>query len=252
MKFSVVTVLPEMLNAICDYGVTSRAVKKGLLDITAVNPREFTKDKHRTVDDRPYGGGPGMVMMLEPLRQAIHQAKAQTKGNSKVVYVSPQGAVFNQQKAKNLAASGEHIILLAGRYEGVDQRLIDQEIDEEISLGDFVVSGGELPAMMIIDAVARCLPGVLGHQDSAIEDSFFNGLLDHPHYTRPEVDETTKAGVADVLLSGNHEKIRRWRLQQALGQTWLKRPDLLTKRCLSDEEQALLAEFQKEWQNQQT
>ena len=252
MKFSVVTVLPEMLNAICDYGVTSRAVKKGLIDITTVNPRGFTTDKHRTVDDRPYGGGPGMVMMLQPLRQAIHQAKAQTQGACKVVYVSPQGAVFNQQKAKDLAASGEHIILLAGRYEGVDQRLIDQEIDEEISLGDFVVSGGELPAMMIIDAVARCLPGVLGHQDSAVEDSFFNGLLDHPHYTRPEVDETTKAGVADILLSGNHEKIRRWRLQQALGQTWLKRPDLLTKRCLSNEEQALLAEFQKEWQNKQT
>lgn len=251
MKFSVVTVMPEMLNAICEYGVTSRAIDKGIIDVVAVNPREFANDKHRTVDDRPYGGGPGMVMMLEPLRQAIHQAKAQSP-EAKVVYLSPQGAAFNQQKAKEFAANERHLVLLAGRYEGVDQRLIDQEVDEEISLGDFVVSGGELPAMMMIDAISRCLPGVLGHQDSAVEDSFFNGLLDHPHYTRPELDSATGAKVADVLLSGNHEKIRCWRLQQALGQTWLKRPDLLTKRCLSDEEQALLAEFQKEWQNQQT
>lgn len=186
-----------------------------------------------------------MVMMIEPLRQAIGLSKARLKEQTgfepPVIYLSPQGKVFNQQKAKELARLPA-VVFLAGRYEGVDQRLIDQHVDEELSLGDFVVSGGELPAMLVMDAVARCLPGVLGHEGSAQADSFFDGLLDHPHYTRPENDNGHM--VPSVLLSGNHEVIRRWRLQQALGQTWLKRPDLLTERRLTEEEQRLLAEFQ--------
>ena len=257
MKFSVVTLFPEMLSAISDYGVTSRAIKQQLLEIDAVNPRDFTHDKHRTVDDRPYGGGPGMVMMVEPLRRAIEEAKARLgkQGKeTKVIYVSPQGVTFDQKKAKALAELPS-LIIVAGRYEGLDQRVIDHDIDEEISLGDFVVSGGELPAMMMIDAIARCIPKVLGHQDSATEDSFFNGLLDHPHYTRPVVDEETNSTVAEVLLSGNHEKIRQWRLQQVLGQTWLKRPDLLEvlqeSRSLTKEEHKLLAEFKQQWQSKE-
>lgn len=252
MKFTVVTLFPQMLEAITSFGVTSRAIKKNLLFVDAVNPRDFTEDRHRTVDDRPYGGGPGMVMMVEPLRLAIHQAKAKTSSvlgldetEVKVIYLSPQGKVFDQAKAKELACL-PGVVLLAGRYEGVDQRLIDAEVDEEISIGDFVVSGGELPAMVLIDAVARCLPDVLGHQDSAQEDSFFAGLLDHPHYTRPE--EYDGVVVPSILLSGNHEAIRVWRLKQALGQSWLRRPDLLIDKCLSGEEQRLLAEFQQEWQ----
>lgn len=245
MKFGVVTIFPEMLSGITEYGVTSRAVKQALISVDSWNPRDFTVDKHRTVDDRPYGGGPGMVMLIEPLKKAIQQAKAELGEATPVIYMSPQGKPFNQDRAKALSELPA-VILLAGRYEGVDQRLLDQEIDEEISLGDFVVSGGELPAMMVIDAVARCLPGVLGHEDSAQEDSFFDGLLDHPHYTRPE--ESYSAVVPPVLLSGNHDAIRVWRLKQALGQTWLKRPELLENRCLTEEEQYLLAEFQQEWQ----
>lgn len=252
MKFGVVTLFPEMFAAITEFGVSSRAVKQNLISVESWNPRDFTQDKHRTVDDRPYGGGPGMVMMIEPIRMAIHQAKVRLGENTPVVYLSPQGQVFNQQKAK-LLSQLPAIILLAGRYEGVDQRLLDQEIDEEISVGDFVVSGGELPAMLVIDAIARCLPGVLGHADSAQEDSFFEGLLDHPHYTRPEEDgqsgdQQNSGKVPTVLLGGNHEAIRVWRLKQALGQTWLKRPDLLTDRSLTEEEQQLLTEFQQEWQ----
>jgi tRNA (guanine37-N1)-methyltransferase len=242
MKFGVVTLFPDMLDGITKYGITSRAVKKGFIDVLSWNPRDFTEDVHRTVDDRPYGGGPGMVMMIDPLKKAIHQAKAELGQDAKVVYLSPQGKPFNQAKARALSENG-NLILVAGRYEGIDQRLIDHEIDEEISIGDFVVSGGELPAMMLIDAVARCIPSVLGHQDSAVEDSFFDGLLDHPHYTRPESNGEDK--VPDVLLSGNHKKIKAWRLQQALGQTWLKRPDLLQLRQLSDEEAALLEAFKE-------
>lgn len=246
MKFGVVTIFPQMLAGITEYGITSRAVKQGIIDVECWNPRDFTHDRHRTVDDRPYGGGPGMVMMIDPLRDAIQAAKASINADNPaavpVVYLSPQGRVFNQARASELAKlSG--FVLLAGRYEGVDQRLIDNEVDEEISIGDFVVSGGELPAMIVIDAVARCLPNVLGHEDSAIEDSFFAGLLDHPHYTRPEDDNGDK--VPEVLLSGNHEAIRVWRLQQALGQTWLKRPDLLEARQLSDEEAELLEAFKQ-------
>lgn len=259
MKFGVVTVFPDMFEGITRFGVTSRAVKQGLISLQAWNPRDFTEDRHRTVDDRPYGGGPGMVMLIEPLRKAIQQAKGDLKAelgvDVPVVYMSPQGKRFDQAKAKALSELPA-LILLAGRYEGVDQRLIEQEVDEEISLGDFVVSGGELPAMMVIDAVSRCLPGVLGHDESAKEDSFFEGLLDHPQYTRPVLDEDESGQqsleVPAVLLSGNHENIRVWRLKQALGNTWLKRPDLLENRCLTDEEQELLAEFQQEWQQQRS
>ncbi len=250
MKFGVVTIFPEVLAGITEFGITSQAIKRGVISVESWNPRDFTNDKHRTVDDRPYGGGPGMVMMIEPLKQALHQAKQVLGEKTPVIYLSPQGGVFNQAKAKTLAELPA-VILLAGRYEGIDQRLLEQEVDEEISMGDFVVSGGELPAMMVIDAVSRCLPGVLGHEDSASEDSFYKGLLDHPHYTRPEQQpeqheiEGVSFNVPEVLLSGNHEKIRRWRLQQALGQTWLKRPDLLEARELSDEEVELLQAFKE-------
>lgn len=260
MKFTVLTLFPEMFAAISEHGITSRALKQGLIELDTVNPRLFTEDKHRTVDDRPFGGGPGMLMLIEPLRKALAsvmpsqdlQGSSVTSAddgekvsNPKVVYLSPQGSVFDQAMAKRLAKE-DALILIAGRYEGLDQRFIDHFVDEEISVGDFVVSGGELPAMTVIDAVSRCLPGVLGHAQSAQEDSFFDGLLDHPQYTRPEVYplEGEEQKVPDVLLSGNHQKIRRWRLKQALGRTWSRRPDLLKARTLSDEEAQLLAEFQ--------
>ena len=251
MKFTLVTLFPEMVAGITDYGVTSRAVKRGIISVETVNPRDFTQDKHRTVDDRPYGGGPGMVMMIAPLRAAISHAKAQHhEMPAKVVYLSPQGAPFNQAKAMELAQLPA-LVLVAGRYEGIDQRLLEQDVDEEISVGDFVVSGGELPAMLVMDAIARCLPDVLGHEASAVEDSFMTGLLDCPHYTRPLLDEETGMQVPQVLLSGDHAAIKAWRLQQALGQTWLKRPDLLVQKELSREEQQLLADFQRQWQQEQ-
>lgn len=218
------------------------------MSVTAWNPRDFTEDRHRTVDDRPYGGGPGMVMMIEPVRRAILQAKRELGSETRVIHLSPQGEVFSQKRARELSKLPA-LVLLATRYEGIDQRLIESEVDEEISLGDYVVSGGELPAMMVIDAVARNLPDVLGHEDSATADSFTDGLLDHPHYTRPESDGGWM--VPEVLLGGNHEAIRIWRLKQALGRTWLKRPDLLEKRVLGREEGRLLAEFQREWSQNQ-
>ncbi len=248
MQFSVLSLLPEMFTALTKSGVTSRAIKNELLSVNVVNPREFTTDRHRTVDSRPCGGGPGMVMKIEPLRKALSSVKAGLPENSSapVVYLSPQGQTFDQAKARDLAKL-EHVILIAGRYEGIDQRFIDNYVDEEISLGDFVVSGGELPAMMLMDAVARCVPGVLGHELSAQEDSFFEGLLDHPQYTKPNeyLGENGLEQVPDVLLGGNHEHIRRWRLKQALGRTWLRRPDLLSARTLSKEEQFLLDEFKQ-------
>lgn len=240
MQFGLITLFPDMLNALMGSGITSRACQQGLIGIRSWNPRDFTQDKHRTVDDRSYGGGPGMVMMIEPLRKAIHQAKAELGSYTRVVYMSPQGKPFTQAKAKELSTLPA-VIFVAGRYEGIDQRLLEQEIDEEISIGDFVVSGGELPAMLVMDAVSRCIPEVLGHHESAEKDSFSDGLLDHPHYTRPENDGGNK--VPEVLLSGNHEAIRRWRLEQSLGQTWLKRPDLLEGRQLSKEESRLLEAF---------
>ena len=240
MHIGVITLFPEMLDAITNYGISGRAVKQGLVSIKSWNPREFTEDKHQTVDDRPYGGGPGMVMKIAPLRQAIQAAKADMGEDSKVIYLSPQGRPLDQQGVEALSAQHK-LILLAGRYEGVDQRIIDAEVDEEWSIGDYVLSGGELAAMVVIDTVVRQIPGALGHKDSAQEDSFAEGLLDCPHYTRPEDDNGD--AVPEVLLSGDHEAIRRWRLQQSLGRTWLKRNDLLAHRQLTEEEQTLLADF---------
>ncbi|WP_290697993.1 tRNA (guanosine(37)-N1)-methyltransferase TrmD [Amphritea sp.] len=243
MWIGVVTLFPEMFEAITRNGVTGRAVRNGLLDVQCWNPREFTKDKHRTVDDRPYGGGPGMLMKVQPLRDAIHAAKQTAGDKTRVIYLSPQGRRLDHSGVKELAAC-ERLILVAGRYEGIDERLVETEIDEEWSLGDFVLSGGELPAMVMIDAVSRLVPGVLGHQDSATEDSFCDGLLDCPHFTRPE--ELDEMSVPDVLLSGNHEAIRRWRLKQQLGRTWKRRPDLLDDLRLDKEQQTLLNEFIRE------
>lgn len=239
----VVSLFPEMFRAITEQGVTGRAIKRELLSVQCWNPRDFTTDKHRTVDDRPYGGGPGMLMMVEPLRKAIHAAKAACRGKAKVIYMSPQGKQLTQPSVKRLV-NDEKLIIVAGRYEGIDERVIQAEVDEEWSVGDYVLSGGELPAMTMIDAMARLVPGVLGHSDSAEFDSFTDGLLDHPHYTRPEtLDGKT---VPSVLLSGNHEVIRRWRLKQSLGRTWQRRPELLNNLALTEEQQQLLAEFQSE------
>lgn len=242
MKIGVVTLFPEMFDAVIDYGITRRAVDQGLLELTCWNPRDYTGDRHRTVDDRPYGGGPGMVMKIEPLRAAIQAARAQLR-TARVAYMSPQGRPLDQRGVAELAARDE-LILVAGRYEGIDERLIEIEIDEEWSLGDYVLSGGELAAMVVIDAVTRLLPGALGHEQSAAQDSFAAGLLDHPHYTRPEEYEGRR--VPEVLAGGNHEAIRRWRLKQALGRTWRRRPELLATLALDKEQQALLEEFKRE------
>ncbi|MCP4597674.1 tRNA (guanosine(37)-N1)-methyltransferase TrmD [Neptuniibacter sp.] len=245
MWFGVVTLFPEMFEAISCYGVTGRAVKNGLIQMQCWSPRDFAHDKHKTVDDRPYGGGPGMLMKVQPLRDAIHAAKQAAGGDVKVIYLSPQGRRLDHAGVQELA-SREKLILVAGRYEGIDERLIETEIDEEWSLGDFVLSGGELPAMTMIDSVSRLVPGVLGHQDSATEDSFHDGLLDCPHYTRPE--QLDDMQVPDVLLSGNHKEIRRWRLKQQLGRTWQRRPDLLESLELDAEQKALLTDFIRETQ----
>ena len=238
MRFDVISLFPEMFEAM-RYGVTGRAIERGQATLALWNPRDYAEDVHRTVDDRPYGGGPGMVMMVEPLRRAIEDAKAAAP-ESRVLCLSPQGRRLDQASVRAMA-SESGFVLLAGRYEGIDERLIDAHVDQEWSVGDYVLSGGELPAMVMMDAVIRLLPGVLGHVDSAEQDSYGDGLLDCPHYTRPEeIDGRT---VPEVLTSGNHELIRRWRLQQALGRTWLRRPDLLENRRLSSEEQVLLDEF---------
>ena len=240
MRFDVVTLFPDMLKAITENGVSGRAIRNGLIEVNAWNPREYTHDRHRTVDDRPYGGGPGMLMKIQPLRDAIQAAKEAAGPDTTVIYLSPQGRRLDQAGVQELAKR-KKLVLVAGRYEGIDERLVETEIDEEWSLGDFVLSGGELPAMTLIDAVSRFVPGTLGHQDSAQEDSFAEGLLDCPHYTRPEVFEDRE--VPEVLLSGNHEHIRQWRLKQSLGRTWLRRPDLLEGRAMTSEEERLLAEF---------
>lgn len=238
MRFDVVTLLPEMFEA-ARLGVTGRAFERGQAQLRLWNPRDYTHDVHRTVDDRPYGGGPGMVMKVEPLRAAILDARRAAPG-SRVAYLSPQGRRFDQQAAAELAGR-DGLILVAGRYEGVDERIIACHVDEEWSIGDYVLSGGELAAMVVMDAVIRLLPGVLGHEDSAAQDSYMAGLLDCPHYTRPE--EIDGLRVPGVLLSGNHEQIRRWRLKQALGRTWERRPDLLAHRELTGEERKLLDEY---------
>jgi tRNA (guanine37-N1)-methyltransferase len=240
VRFDVVTLFPEMFEAM-RRGVTGRAIERRLAGLVCWNPRDYTDDVHRTVDDRPYGGGPGMVMRVEPVREALRAAREASPG-SRVVYLSPQGRRFDQVAAARWAERSG-LILLAGRYEGIDERLVETEIDEEWSIGDYVLAGGELAAMVIIEAVIRLLPGALGHADSADQDSFGDGLLDCPHYTRPAVLDGRP--VPPVLLSGDHEAIRRWRLQQALGRTWLRRPDLLAARALTDEERDLLDEFMR-------
>lgn len=244
MKLGIIALFPEMFDAITQYGVTGRAVTQGKLSLDYWTPRDFTTDKHQTVDDRPYGGGPGMVMKVEPLQQAIRAAKQQLGEQTKVAYMSPQGRKLDQQGLQELATR-EAMIFVAGRYEGIDERLISEEIDEEWSIGDYVLSGGELAAMIMIDGMARLLPGVLGDEESAQQDSFMEGLLDHPHYTRPE--QLSDQQVPKVLLSGDHEAIRKWRLKQALGRTWLRRSDLLESKSLSSEQSALLEQFIAEY-----
>ena len=245
LQISVVTLFPEMFAAVSEYGVTGRAVGSGLLQLSTVNPRDFATDRHRTVDDRPYGGGPGMVMLAQPLLAAIRTARSSLPGAT-VCYLSPQGQRLRQQDVTDFAGR-DSFILIAGRYEGVDERVVELEVDEEWSIGDYVLSGGELPAMALIDAVARRLPGALGNDESAVQDSFFQGLLDCPHYTRPEQVEGRSA--PPVLLSGDHQEIRRWRLKQALGRTWQRRPDLLDTLQLDAGEQALLDEYIAEQRN---
>jgi tRNA (guanine37-N1)-methyltransferase len=239
MRFDVITLFPEAFRALDAQGVTGRALERGIASLHLWNPRDFTHDVHRTVDDRPYGGGPGMVMKAEPLAAAIAAAKAAAP-TSRVAYLSPQGQTLDQAAIGRIAA-GPGWILIAGRYEGIDERLVERLVDEEWSIGDFVLSGGELPAMVVMDAVIRLLPGALGHQDSAREDSYMDGLLDCPHYTRPETVEGVP--VPPVLLSGDHAAIARWRRRQALGRTWLRRPELLERRGLDADDQALLDEF---------
>ncbi|MCK5386458.1 MAG: tRNA (guanosine(37)-N1)-methyltransferase TrmD [Gammaproteobacteria bacterium] len=248
MHIEVVTLFPEMFSALSDHGVTGRAIQNGLVQLGTINPRDYTDDRHNTVDARPYGGGPGMVMLVEPLRAAIREAKkalGEHGPKAKVIYLSPQGRKLDQAGLQDLAKR-EEIILLCGRYEGIDERLIASEVDEEWSIGDYVISGGELAAMVLIDGITRLVPGALGHEESAEQDSFMNGLLDTPHYTRPEVLDGV--AVPDVLLSGHHKNIERWRLKQALGRTWLRRPDMLEKLTLTQAQEDLLAEYIREYE----
>lgn len=249
MRFDVVTLFPEMVESVAKVGVLGRAITNGQLQLNSWNPRDYTKDKHRTVDDRPYGGGPGMLMKVEPLKLAIEDAKKEAQNNgfhSRVIYMSPQGKRVTQQDVVRLAEQ-PGLILIAGRYEGIDERIIETHVDEEWSIGDYVLSGGELPALVLIDAIARMIPGVLGDENSAKEDSFMQGLLDCPHYTRPE--EIDGRIVPQVLLSGNHRDIDRWRLQQSLGRSWLRRPDLIEALNLTDEQKQLLEAFKQENNN---
>jgi tRNA (guanine37-N1)-methyltransferase len=243
MQIAVVSIFPEMVGQVAEYGVVGRAKERQLLSLTCENPRDYTSDPHRTVDDRPYGGGPGMVLKYEPAASAIRAAKDRLPEGSPVVCLSPQGKVFDQGTAGRYAGL-QGLILLAGRYEGIDERLIESEVDEELSLGDFVLSGGEIAAMAVIDAIARLLPGVLGDEESAVQDSFMEGLLDHPHYTRPE--SISGQRVPAVLLSGDHARIARWRYKQALGRSFLRRPDLVKKLNLDHEQRKLLDEYLKE------
>lgn len=239
MRFDVVTLFPELFRVLLDQGVTGRALVRGIAELRLWNPRDYTRDVHRTVDDRPYGGGPGMVMKVQPLRDAILAARAEAP-ESRVAYLSPQGRPLDQAAMLGIARA-RGWILVAGRYEGIDERLIEGYVDEEWSIGDYVLSGGELAAMVVMDAVVRLLPGTLGHAQSAEQDSHMDGLLDHPQYTRPE--QVDGMGVPEVLLSGDHGAIRRWRLRQALTRTWLRRPELLQGRAFTPEERALLAEI---------
>lgn len=250
LSVAVVTLFPEMIESGSRFGITGRALDNGLWRLTTVNPRDFATDNHRTIDDRPYGGGPGMVMMAAPLEQAIDRAQADVAGaagksRAKVVYLSPQGERLTHARVMQLK-NEERLVLLAGRYEGIDERLLERRVDLEISLGDYVLSGGELPALVLIDALVRQLPGATNDPESINAESFVDGLLDCPHYTRPEVH--ADVAVPAVLMSGNHADIRRWRLKQSLGRTWLRRPDLVSGRELSKEESRLLDEFKREFQ----
>jgi tRNA (guanine37-N1)-methyltransferase len=243
MRIDVITLFPESLEGLASLGVIGRALREGLVELKTWNPRDLATDRHRTVDDRPYGGGPGMVMAIEPLSSTITAAREEHADGTRVSLMSPQGRKLDQAGVEELAGR-KGLILVCGRYEGIDERLIESDIDEQWSIGDYVISGGELAAAVLIDAVSRLLPGVLGHEQSAIEDSFVDGLLDHPHYTRPEV--AGGKAVPEVLLSGDHEAIRRWRRKQALGRTWQLRPDLLENREMDKEAEILLKEFRHE------
>ena len=240
LRIEVVTLFPESVQTLLQFGVTGRAVERRLLEVGTSNPRDYATDKHKTVDDRPYGGGPGMVMKVETLRAAIRVAREKAGAEAKVIYLSPQGRKLDQAAVRELLQQPA-LVLVAGRYEGVDERLLETEVDEEWSIGDYVLSGGELPALVMIDALARLIPGALNDGESAAQDSFENGLLDCPHYTRPEVLDGMQ--VPEVLLSGDHAAIRRWRMQQMLGRTWLRRPDLLEELALSAEQKELLEDF---------
>lgn len=245
MRIDVITLFPHMFAGLTEYGVTGRALGRGLIHLGLWNPRDYALNKHRSVDDRPYGGGPGMVMQTQPLSDALKAAQAATTQHRPVIYLSPQGRRLDQQGVQELT-QGQGLVLIAGRYEGIDQRFIDACVDEEWSIGDYVLSGGELAAMVLIDAMARLMPGALGHEESAKCDSFSAGLLDCPHFTRPEEENGVR--VPEVLLSGDHRAIERWRRKEALGHTWLKRPDLLAKLVLDEEQKQLLAEFVNERQ----
>ena len=242
MRIDVVTLFPDMVRNQTGFGIQSRAITQGLLELETWNPRDFTRDRNGAVDDRPYGGGPGMVLQVQPLLAAIEAAR-RAGPPAPVICLSPQGRRFTQDKARELAVR-ERLILVAGRYEGIDERIIELVVDEELSIGDYVLSGGELPVLVVMDAITRLLPGALGAADSASEESFMDGLLDYPHYTRPE--EIAGRRVPEVLLGGDHARIRRWRTKQALGRTWQRRPDLLDGLALDAEQRALLAEFIEE------
>ncbi len=247
MQFDCITLFPEMFAAVTEWGITRRAREQGRFGLRTWNPRDFTTDNHRTVDDRPYGGGPGMVMLADPLEQVVNAAQTAGEGRARVIYLSPQGAVLDHKKVIGLSAE-PRLLLLCGRYEGIDERLLSRVVDEEVSVGDYVLSGGELAAMVLIDACVRQLPGVLNDEGSAAQDSFSAGLLEGPQYTRPEVYQGE--AVPPVLMSGNHADITRWRLKQAIGRTWLRRPELLESRGLSQTEKSLLEEFRRD-QNEQ-
>ncbi|MCB1718177.1 MAG: tRNA (guanosine(37)-N1)-methyltransferase TrmD [Candidatus Competibacteraceae bacterium] len=247
MRIDVITLFPEMLTAVRDFGISGRAIARGLVSLNAWNPRDYTQDRHRTVDDRPYGGGPGMVLKVQPLRAALHAARSAANSQGTVLSLSPQGRRLSQNWARELSKL-PHLILIAGRYEGIDERFTVTEVDQECSIGDYVLSGGELAAMIVIDAVIRLLPGTLGDAESAQQDSFMEGLLDYPHFTRPE--QIDDLAVPPVLLSGDHDAIRRWRLQQSLGRTWLRRPELLESLQLDAEQQQLLTEFIRDYNGQ--
>ena len=244
MDIVVVSIFPDMFAALTEHGIAGRAIRAGIVRLRVINPRDCTRDRNRRVDDRPYGGGAGMVMLFEPMRDAVRRARREFEGRAHVVYLSPQGRRLDQARVRSLGRRRE-LVLVCGRYEGVDERLVEAEVDEELSIGDYLLSGGEVAAMVVIEALVRCLPGALGHDESARDESFERGLLEHPHYTRPRECEGRR--VPEVLLGGDHAAIRRWRLKQALGRTWLRRPDLLEGHELNAEKRTLLDEFKAEF-----